>query len=79
MKQQLIQEWHQECKDEGNHEWEDFLIERIADSEVVRIQLASKINEIKILRECSLKANLRIEELVTFLNDAQWNLETPGN
>jgi hypothetical protein len=72
-------EWHAKCHKSGNHDWEEFLIERIADSEVVRIQLASKINEIKILRECSLKANLRIEELVTFLNDAQWNLETPGN
>ena len=79
MKQKLIKEWHQECKDEGNREWEDFLIERIQDCEVIRIQLASKINEINILRECSLKANMRIEELTIKLIEAEMNLGTPGN
>ena len=75
MKQKLIDEWFKEsCNDPID--WEDFLIERC---EVFQIQLSSKINEINILRECSLKANKRIEELVTNLDEAQKNLETPGN
>ena len=79
MKQKLIKEWHQECKDEGNCDWEDFLIERIGDCEVLRIQLNSKINGINIFRERSLKANMRIEELTIKLIEAEKNLETPGN
>ena len=76
MKQQLINEW----QEESLLSWEDFLVSQVKENrEIISKMIRATNIEIVILREHSLKANMRIEELTIKLIEAEMNIETPGN
>ena len=76
MKQQLINEW----QEESLLSWEDFLVSQVKETrEIISKMIRATNIEIVILREHSLKANMRIEELTIQLIEAEMNLGTPGN
>ena len=80
MTHELIIEWHRECLEYGNHEWEDFLISQVKQNRELIHKMINTTNiEIVTLREHNMKAQERIEKLTIKLIEAEKNLETPGN